>query len=221
LKKLFGMVHIILVVIKNLFRSMGAIAKFDHFSRQQWLDYLDRSCREPASQIEKLRLLKSFSQPSHFWIETGTYMGYTTKGLSEVAFQVFSLEPSPIYYQMATEKLLYAKNVKIVNQSSETGLSGVLELIPDGSHVNFWLDGHYSAGNTYLGENHCPVKQELEVIEPRLKSLTVQIFIDDFRLFGKETGYPTKDFLVDWSRQHGFDWTVERDIFILSKVSSE
>jgi len=206
-----------MVSLVSLVQSMQAIAKFDQFSRQQWLDYLGRSCREPATQIEKLMLLKSFTRPSHYWIETGTYLGFTTKGLSEVASQVFSLEPSPIYFQSATEKLSDVKNIKIVNQSSEEGLSGVLDLIPDGSYANFWLDGHYSAGNTYLGANHCPVKEELEIIERRLKSLRVQIFIDDFRLFGIEPGYPTKDFLVDWARQNGFDWTVERDIFILSR----
>jgi hypothetical protein len=109
------------------------------------------------------------------------------------------------------------ENVTFVNATSEDGLLATIEKFPPGSHINFWLDGHYSELNTFLGANHCPIEEELAIIESRLDSLEVTIFVDDFRLFGVQAGYPSKDFLVDWSRDHEFSWTVEQDIFILQK----
>ena len=200
-----------------LLKIFWRIRKFDLHSRNQWIQYFDRSCREPATQYEKLELLKSFSKGNQFWIETGTFMGYTTRGLSLVSKKVISLEPSEIYFGVASKNLTDVKNVAIINTTSEDGLLSAIDQIPKGSHINFWLDGHYSAGNTFLGANHCPVEQELGIIRSRLSEINVKIFIDDFRLFGTEEGYPTKDYLVNWSRDNGFSWSVEKDIFILSK----
>jgi hypothetical protein len=198
-------------------RIMGKIQKFDLHSRSQFLQYFERSCREPATQYEKLELLKSFSKTGDYWIETGTFVGYTTRGLSEGSSHVYSLEPSTLYYDLASSNLANRPNITVVNRTSEEGLLEVIDRVPKGSHVNLWLDGHYSDGETFLGNNLCPIEAELEIIKSRLSHVNVTIFIDDFRLFGSDFGYPTKDFLVNWSKVNEFSWTVEKDIFIMSK----
>ena len=217
MSSIIGFLHNRLTGFFVFLSAIHAIAKFDTYSQKQWLGYIERSCREPASQIEKLRLLQSFSSNDRCWIETGTYLGYTTRGLSKVAPHVYSLEPSELYFKKALISLSDLNNVSIINKSSEDGLLEILDLLDEGSKVSFWLDGHYSAGDTFLGANHCPIEEELNAIESRLGVIDPQIFIDDFRLFGAEEGYPSKDFLVDWSRKNGFSWTVERDILILSR----
>jgi hypothetical protein len=179
--------------------------------------YFDRSCREPATQFEKLKFLQSFSNKSQFWIETGTFKGYTTRGLSEASKAIATLEPSTIYFDLSSKALSDLDNVTLVNATSEDGLLATIDNFPKGSHINFWLDGHYSELDTFLGANHCPIEEELKTIALRLSVHTVTIFIDDFRLFGSQKGYPSKDFLVDWSRDNGFFWSVEKDIFILQK----
>jgi hypothetical protein len=196
---------------------MGKIQKFDLYSRSQFLQYFERSCREPATAFEKLELLKSFSKTGDYWIETGTFIGYTTRGLSEVSAHVYSLEPSSLYYEIASRNLANRPNITLVNKTSEEGLLEVIDRAPQGSHVNFWLDGHFSEGETFLGNNLCPIEAELEIVKSRLSHVNVTIFIDDFRLFGVDFGYPNKDFLVNWSKVNGFSWTVEKDIFIMSK----
>jgi hypothetical protein len=202
-----------------LSQILRRVIKFDLHSRNQWVSYFDRSCREPASQFEKLQLLKSLSKRDQFWIETGTFMGYTTRGLSQVSKAVSSLEPSKLYFELSSKTLSDLKNVTLINATSEDGLLAMIDNCPEGSHINFWLDGHYSAGDTFLGVNHCPIEEELKTIESRLSVFDITVFIDDFRLFGLEEGYPTKDFLVDWGRDHGFTWSVEKDIFILSRLT--
>jgi hypothetical protein len=203
--------------IQLLSKILRRVMNFDLHSRNQWVSYFDRSCREPATQFEKLQLLKSFSKEDDFWIETGTFMGYTTRGLSKVSKAISSLEPSKLYFERSSKSLSDLKNVTLVNAASEDGLLAMIDNHPKGSHINFWLDGHYSAGDTFLGDNHCPIEEELKTIGSRLSVFDMTIFIDDFRLFGLEEGYPTKDLLVDWARDHGFTWSVEKDIFILSK----
>ena len=198
-------------------RIIQRVRKFDLHSRSQWVQYFERSCREPATQFEKLQLLQSFSKKDQFWIETGTFQGYTTRGLSKASKAITSLEPSKFYFELASKALADLDNVTLVNASSEEGLPAIIDNFPRGSHINFWLDGHYSAGDTFLGVNHCPIEEELKTIGSRLGIFNMTIFIDDFRLFGVEEGYPSKDFLVDWARDHGFSWSIEKDILILKK----
>ena len=193
------------------------VARIDNTSKLQIKEYFDRGCGEPASAYEKLQFLKGFSRPTHYWIETGTFVGYTSRGLSSVSKHVYSLEPSPHYFKHSTKELSDLSNVSVINSTSEDGLLSIFETIPTGSVVNLWLDGHYSAGGTFLGANKCPIPFELEVLESLKSRYIFRIFIDDFRLFGVDDGYPEKDFLVNWSKKNEFSWTVENDIFIMSK----
>lgn len=214
---LINEIKINLVSTLRLAHIARIISKVDNTSKLQILNYFERGCREPASNFEKVKFLSKFSHPDTYWIETGTFMGYTTRGLSARSKHVYSLEPSPKYFQQSTVGLSDCPNVSVINRTSEDGLLSIFEKIPSGSHVNLWLDGHYSAGGTFQGANKCPIPFELEVLEGLKSSYEFRVFVDDFRLFGVDDGYPEKDFLVKWSNKNGFSWTVENDIFIMSR----
>lgn len=201
-----------LLVFKSLFLEFKDV---DSFSLSQIASSFAGSSREPASPYEKLNLLKSFSTINHYWVETGTYMGYTTRGLSAVSHFVHTLEPSKHWFEKSLVELSDLDNVKIHNASSEEKLSEILATLPPNVRVNFWLDGHFSGGKTFLGERSSPIEIKLEQIRSSPNLSNYSIFVDDFRCFGIEEGYPKKDFLVGWSKANGFEWTVERDIFIM------
>lgn len=58
----------------------------------------------------------------------------------------------------------------------------------------FFLDGHWSCGNTGRGDKDCPLIEEIEHIN-NLFQYDGIIIIDDFRLFG----LPKEIEIVDWS----------------------
>jgi hypothetical protein len=199
------------------FRLSWTLRSVDSFSLSQIDTSFRGSCREPASRFEKLRLLQSFSSIEHVWLETGTYMGFTTRGLSEVSKFVHTLEPSPLWFERSSLSLADLTNVTIYNLTSEEGFDSILHSLSDEQKVNFWLDGHFSEGDTYRGGNPSPIQSELAAISSAKNLSRFSIFVDDFRRFGIEPGYPEKNYLVHYCKQNKFTWTVERDIFIMTR----
>jgi hypothetical protein len=154
--------------------------------------------------------------PGAVWVETGTYKGDTTKFLSASAEFVYSLEPSATYGSRAEEKFSRNQRVAIIRKSSEEAFAPLVESLS--GDVCFWLDGHYSGGDTFQGATESPIRFELKVIESSLERFDrCVVLIDDFRCFSSDaseySSYPTKDFLVDFAGRNSLSWTVEHDIF--------
>ncbi|MDA1317513.1 MAG: hypothetical protein O3B87_05880 [bacterium] len=177
--------------------------------------YLDN-----APQNVKESVFHNYGIPNAAWVETGTYYGTSTKFFSKNFPHVYSIEPSSELYQLACDRF-GDSNVTFFNDVSENILC---ELLPTLSgNLNFWLDGHYSAGVTFKGSKDCPVEDELNAIEENINNFDkVTILIDDVRCFLPATSikyddYPSIDYLVDWARKFNMRWRIEHDIFIMQK----
>jgi hypothetical protein len=157
-------------------------------------------------------------------VETGTYLGVTAENLASAVSQVHTIEPSEELFEIARKRLGTLPNVIQYNGTSEETLSDVLSRLRM-SHcdeVNFWLDGHYSAGNTFKGLDETPIHHELSVIEKFTDEFrTVNIFIDDVRCFQPSTkeyrNYPHLKFLMQWAEEHSMKCLLVRDILIIKK----
>ena len=123
---------------------------------------------EPFPNFVKKEVFNDFNSPSTIWVETGTLVGDTAKYLSKVSKFVYTLEPSEKYYNLSVKNLTKCKNVKIYNDTSENKLKDILEIIKPNSEVCFWLDGHWSGGDTFKGETDTPILSELDTIEKYL-----------------------------------------------------
>ena len=151
------------------------------------------------------------------WIETGTFKGDTTAFLAQSSKFVYSIEPEPTLVANAKKRFADNANVEIIEGISEAVFPQLLPTIT--GDINFWLDGHYSAGTTFKGPTDTPIVEELENIRACLKNFgRVSILVDDVRCFQSQAkeneAYPPLDFLVSWCQQNGFNWTIEHDIFI-------
>ena len=202
------------------------LIRFKHFNllellRRVWQlgAWNKRGYFEWSPTFIRQKLFMKYSVPDAPWVETGTCTGETTNFLRKRFPFVYTIEPGPILYKKAVNRFK-GKNVKVYNDISENSLP---LLIPNLSgNINFWLDGHYSWGDTFEGPNHCPIKHELKAIEDNLSSFSeITILIDDMRCFiRKDEGYPPLNYFVDWARKNEFEWSINHDIFIMMKGRS-
>jgi hypothetical protein len=180
----------------------------------QSLKWSKSNFSSPSPQHVKIKILKSHAIKNATWVETGTYLGDTTSKLAKIASKVISIEPQIELSTFASTRLKKHSNVEIVNATSESSISGILERIS--GPACFWLDGHYSGDVTFQGTQISPILAELSAISKFLETHEVVIFVDDFRLFvnSKITGYPPQNTLVNWANDMNLSWTIEHDIFI-------
>jgi hypothetical protein len=188
--------------------------------RHRWAK---RGFSVPAPGTVKRACLARHGFKDATWIETGTYWGETTNFLSKTANRVVSIEPEPELFRKAQQRFAEVKNVEVLNGLSEDIFPVLLPKVQ--GKVNFWLDGHYSAGATHLGPQETPIVDELKAISDNMKNFEgVCVMVDDLRLFGntasglQDPAYPDIDVLVNWARENKLLWTIEQDIFIAKSI---
>ena len=196
------------ILSDNLFKAIQSQHQLKHWRKRNYL--------ENAPQFIKEKVLEKYSIENASWVETGTYMGDTTYYLSKKYPHIYSIEPNVQFYKAAL-KYFKGLNITLFNNVSENVLPILLPTLK--GNLNFWLDGHYSGGETFKGNKECPIKDELNSIEVNFDNFEkISIFIDDVRLFlSSANDYPSIDYLVDWSRRLNVKWRIEHDIFIIQK----
>jgi hypothetical protein len=118
------------------------------------------------------------------FVETGSYAGDGIQAALDSGYnRVYSIELSIPHYNDCKKKFENHCNVYLINGDSCDILESVIKDIDE--NITFWLDGHYSCGNTAKGKYLSPLMQELDAI----KSHTVKthtIIIDDMRCWNKD-----------------------------------
>ena len=180
-----------------------------------------RGWSEQAPFFVKEAVLAKYAIPNATWVETGTFEGQTTQFLAEMSPKVYTIEPADKYYNAAVDAF-QGTHIEPLHGTSEQIMPDLMPRLS--GDVCFWLDGHFSGGETFLADSECPIEDELAAIDAHLKRLgKVSILIDDIRCFPSrsdpQSDYPSVDLLVDWARAHGFEWRVEHDIFIMRNWS--
>jgi hypothetical protein len=192
-------------------------------SAKEMRDWAERRYAAPSPHLIKQNCLIRNGISGATWVETGTFLGETTSLLAEHSTMVYSIEPEPKLFARAKELFAGRQNVEIINGVSEDVFPGLLPKIQ--GDVNFWLDGHYSAGITFKGKVDTPIGDELRSISENLSHFNrVTVLVDDVRCFDPRleefSTYPSIDFLVDWARTNKFSWHIEHDIFIAQNHQS-
>lgn len=140
------------------------------------------------------------------FIETGTHLGKTIKEINSLFKEIHTIEISNIFFDKAAKNLSTFSNVNLHLGDSSIVLQDILKNCNE--NIIFWLDGHFSGGDTGKGEKDCPVIEEcITISEYLLRTKTKAIIlIDDFRLFGKNQNQ---------------DWTNITKEIILSKFTTK
>jgi hypothetical protein len=191
--------------------------KFFSFTFVKWWI---RGFEPPSPQFIKLRILLRNSIPGAPWVETGTYLGETTKFLSKNSKMVFSIEPAALLYEFATKRLSRLNNMQIVFGTSEEVFETIIAKLE--GEANFWLDGHASGDMTFSNQEVTPIVHELEILAKHLSRFDrCVVFVDDIRGFSnndEDGSYPSKEYLIDWANANNLTWQIKHDIFIAKTI---
>lgn len=189
---------------------------------QEVRSWVRRRYAPPSPSFVKRAVLARNGLSNCSWVESGTYLGRTTRVLARRSLQVISIEPDKALFDKAREKFKKTKNVVILNGLSEDLLPDILSGLS--GNVCFWLDGHFSGGVTFKGPQDTPIREELALIVRYMSNLgKIVVFVDDLRMFESATRsseYPPLNFLVNWANLNGFSWKIEHDIFVAIRALS-
>jgi hypothetical protein len=116
---------------------------------------------------------------STIFIETGTFQGSTTRWASNYFEIVQTIERAEDLYRLHSKALAEIKGVIPHLGDSRDILPQIVKDI-GARKALYWLDGHWSGGETAGQNDECPLLDELACLSGRTEDI---ILIDDARLF--------------------------------------
>lgn len=173
---------------KGFFRSL----KRQHDRRRHERRYCEAILRGgyplPPQSVKLAVIRHGIPNPHpHVFVETGTYFGDTVAAIKDMYSNVISIEVDEALYKKACIRFAADKNVHIVHGDCARELPAILASLNE--PAVFWLDGHYSGGETGKGEIEDPILISLNQIAASPIRGHV-IFIDDARTFDGREGHP-------------------------------
>jgi len=153
------------------------------------------------------------------FVEGGTYKGGTAKKKSNLFKKVYTIEKSELMFDIAKENLKDIPNIIMIKGDTREHFPQILN---NEDNILFWLDAHWSGGDTYGEEDECPLIEELNIIFSYSKNYV--ILVDDARLFLATPPYPHKfqkwPLITDIIRTlpNGWEMVIYEDVIYLYPV---
>jgi len=181
----------------------------------------DRGGRKSSPpHLVKQRLIRRYAAQHRCatLVETGTFRGDMLLAMLNDFRTLYSIELHPGLYSRAQRLFLNQPKVRLLQGDSGQRIADVLKDLNE--PAVFWLDGHFSAGNTAKADLETPVMAELDqVLKHRIPNHVV--LIDDARLFTGQNDYPTLDFVkAQLARAGDFSVTVEDDVIAITRKAA-
>jgi len=145
----------------------------------------------PSIDINFLLQLQDDYRKYSCFIETGTLMGNTIFSVEPYFNKLYTIEFSEYYYNN-TKNNYNGNKINFILNDSSIEFETLLPTITD--KTIFFLDGHWTGGNTGRSSKDCPLEEEIRHINNLFRNEAI-IIIDDYRLFGldKSSGKLNED----------------------------
>jgi hypothetical protein len=137
----------------------------------------------PLSNTEIKCITNGYLDPStSTFIETGTYVGWTTLVASDLFQTVHTVELSPLLVEQASIRCKGRTNITFHIGDS---LQVLPIILPPSGDVVVFLDAHQSGSDTCNNGTWVPLMDELRIISEWVKTRkdATVVIIDDVRLF--------------------------------------
>jgi len=161
----------------------------------------------PPPPIVKQEIIKEYQDlyKCKYFIETGTWHGDMVLAQKDNFKTIISIELSEALAERA--RLIFAPygHIHILQGDSGKLLSQAINGI-NGQAI-FWLDGHFSGGDTAKGDKECPILEEIDAIFVNNKKHI--ILIDDARCFAGKNSYPFLSDLIDYIKNKDAKYQIE------------
>lgn len=142
----------------------------------------------PPHLIKQRMILDALDQyKPGILVETGTLLGDMVEAMKSRFQRIYSIEISPELARKAKQRFAGDSHVEIIENDSAIALKELVPMLD--APALFWLDGHYSGGNTGKGEKETPIMEELETV--LASAVPHVVLVDDARCFGTEKDYPS------------------------------
>uniref|UniRef100_UPI0040473770 hypothetical protein n=1 Tax=Algoriphagus sp. TaxID=1872435 RepID=UPI0040473770 len=189
--------------VKPLFLKMGFYYLFNFiWNIPRIIKWIQLGCKANAPHPVKMAIIQSYLKEFKLrtFVETGTFMGDTLGFIAASGCTSYSIELSEEFYKNALERFRGQSNVNLILGDSGEQLPILISDLKE--PALFWLDGHYSAGNTASADQHTPVSKEVSaVLDHPVKGHV--ILIDDARCFDGTNNYPFLEDLLLFIRKDG------------------
>lgn len=188
-----------------------------------FIKWIITGMKNPPHYFIKRKILKRYAKDYNIevFVETGTGGGGTTYFLRNEFKKLYTIEFADHIFLQGKAKLKDEKNIIPLHGDSAEVLSNILKTLDQ--PALFWLDAHYSGGDTGLADKETPILEELEqILRHQIKSHV--ILIDDARCFDGSHDYPTiqeVEKLITKTAPNIYKISVERDIIRITPSPNE
>lgn len=161
----------------------------------QILDLMEQNPMMGSPTAAKQGLIRQAAASSRceIFVETGSYRGDMAAWASRWFPRVHTIELQPALAAAARLRFTDEEKVTVHEGDSAQQLARLLPALT--APTLFWLDAHYSGGETARGAEDTPLLRELAEIRRHAAAGSV-ILIDDARLMGTDPAYPPLEAVI-------------------------
>jgi hypothetical protein len=183
--------------IKNAAKKALPRSWWDELRRLRVLPWRLAGRPVPPPQVVKELAIWEYGKRSNIrtFVETGTFGGGMVDAMKDRFAEIYTIELDQIMYGRAARRFADLPNIHVIQGDSTERLPNLLKRL-SGPCV-FWLDAHYSSGETARGELDTPIVAELKAILAHHERGHA-ILVDDARHFTGSHDYPTVAWIQDF-----------------------
>jgi len=145
-------------------------------------------------------------------VESGTYRGDSAELLSQHFQSVTTIERSDLYARRAQQRFRDRSDVTVMHGSSAELMERAMP--PRDTPALFWLDAHYSGGQTAGADFVCPALEELTAIIAGRASGNTIVLVDDARSFLPGDDWPSIGQICQLLDKGGMDAILSDDVLV-------